>query len=168
VSYSFTTTSTFTRTHAKQLAAKVITDLYQCYVHYDRPSMDSIDDYQTELLELLAFEYVERYEFGFKKDGKRLLSFRYKVGADGGMHGDANAGNIYAKAVIDGAAYYNYLTPSDKWDKLTPKQRDDFEATLPFQRTAGSLPEDGDGYWQTDHGYNAGGVRVSRETFRPL
>lgn len=164
---SFSTTSTFTRTHAKQLAAKVIADLYQCSIHYDRPSSGSIEDYQTELTELLAFEYVEGYEFGFKNAGRRLLSFRYKVGADGGMTGDADAGNIYAKAVIDGASYYNYLTQSQKWWRLTQKQRDDFETRVPFQRTSGSLPEDGDGYWRTDHGYSAGGVRVSRETFRP-
>ena len=34
---TFTTTTTFTRTHAKHLAAKVIADLYQCSVLYDHP-----------------------------------------------------------------------------------------------------------------------------------
>lgn len=167
MSYSFTTTATFTRTHAKHLAAKVITDLYQCSVLYDRPSAESIDDFQTELIELLAHEYIERYEFGFKANGKRVLTFRYKVGADGGMHGDANAGAIYAKATVASASYYNILTPSSKWWNLTPAQRTSFEGGLPFQRPDGSLPDDGDGYWQNDHGYSAGGVRVTRETFRP-
>jgi hypothetical protein len=167
VSYSFTTTATFTRTHAKQLAAKVIADLYQCSVLYDSPSASSIPDYETELIEMLAFEYVDRYEFGFKKDGKRIVSFRYKVGADGGLHGDSNSGAIYAKAQVADATYYNSLTYGGKWSKLTQQQQDTFEAALPFQRTVASLPGDGAGYWQTDHGYNAGGVRVSRETFRP-
>ncbi|MGZ4798552.1 MAG: HORMA-1 domain-containing protein [Acidimicrobiia bacterium] len=167
MSYSFTTTATFTRTHAKHLAAKVIADLYQCSVLYDRPSPDSIDDYQTELIELLAHEYVERYEFGFKADDKRVLTFRYKIGADGGMHGDGNAGGVYAKAIVAGASYYNMVTTSTKWGLLNPAQRTSFESGLPFQRPDGSLPADGDGYWQSDHGYNAGGVRVTRETFRP-
>lgn len=167
MSYSFTTTSTFTRTHAKHLAAKVVTDLYQCSVLYDRPSVASIGDYEIELIEMLAHEYVERYEFGFKKDDKRILTFRYKVGADGGLHGDSNAGGIYAKATTDTAVYYNYLSYGGNWRKLTAAQQAAFEATLPFQRTSGSLPNDGDGYWQADHGYSAGGVRVTRETFRP-
>jgi hypothetical protein len=167
MSYGLTTTSTFTRTHAKHLAAKVVTDLYQCSVLYDEPSANSIGDYETELIEMLSREYVERYEFGFKRSGKRLLTFRYQVGADGGLHGDANAGGIYAKATIHGAGYYNYMSYSGKWLDLSEAQRAAFKATLPFQRTGGVLPDDGDGYWQADHGYSAGGVRVSRETFRP-
>jgi hypothetical protein len=167
MSSSFTATSSFTRTHAKQLAAKVVTDLYQCSILYDRPSTDNIDDYESELIEMLAYEYVERYEFGFKKDGKRVLTFRYKVGADGGMYGDSNAGAIYARATIEGASYYNHMSYSRKWLQLSDEERAAFKATLPIQRTNGYLPDDGDGYWQTDHGYSAGGVRVTRETFRP-
>jgi len=164
---SFTTTITFTRTHAKQLAAKVTADLYQCHVLYDRPSEDDLDDYQTELIEMLANEYVETYEFGFKKDDKRVLSWRYTVGSDGGLYGDSNAGNIYAKAAVADATYFNFMSYSDKWWKLTEDERAAFKGALPFQRTAGSLPGDGAGYWQVDHGYSAGGVRVERKTFRP-
>lgn len=164
---SSTTTATFTRTHAKHLAAKVITDLYQCYLLYDRPSRDSIDDYQTELIELLAGEYVYEYEFGFKKDGQRVLSWRYTVGPDGGLHGDGNAGAIYARAMVDTASYYNFLSYSSKWFTLTAQQREAVKAGLPFERGDGSLPGDGNGYWQSDHGYSAGGTRIDRKTFRP-
>lgn len=166
MSYSFTESETYTRTHAKKLASKVISDLYQFSVLYGHPSKDSIDDYQTELVEMLVYEYVERYEFGFKKNDKRVVSFRYKVGADGGMYGDSNAGSLYARANVDGAHYYNHMSYSQKWWDLTPTQRSNFENALPFQRTAGDLPQDGQGYWQTDHGYTAGGVQVTRETFR--
>ena len=165
---TFTTTTTFTKTHAKHLAAKVIADLYQCSMLYDRPSEAAIGDYETELIELLANEYVAHYEFGFKQDGKRLLSWHYTVGADGGLHGDSGAGAIYAKGKVADASYFNFLTPSSKWNKLTATQQSDFEGGLPFQRTAGSAPVDGNGYWQVDHGYSAGGVRVERRTFRPL
>jgi hypothetical protein len=165
---TFTTTSTFTRTHAKHLAAKVIADLYQCSMLYDRPDEDAIEDYETELLERLANEYVFSYEFGFNTDGKRLLSWHYTVGADGGLHGDSDAGGIYAKGKVAKATYFNFLTPSSKWNNLSAAQQSTFESTLPFQRTPGSAPVDGNGYWQIDHGYSAGGVRVERRMFRPL
>ena len=165
---TFTTTTTFTRTHAKHLAAKVIADLYQCSMLYERPCDADIERYETELIELLAHEYVASYEFGFKHDGKRLLTWHYTVGADGGLHGDSDAGGIYAKGKVADASYFNFLTPSSKWNNLTGAQQSDFESGLPFQRTPGSAPVDGNGYWQVDHGYSAGGVRVARRTFRPL
>jgi hypothetical protein len=167
MSSTFTTTATFTRTHAKKLASKVITDLYQCSIHYDHPSADELDDYQTELIEMLANEYVETYEFGFKKNDKRVLSWRYTVGPDGGLHDDSNAGNVYAKAKVARATYFNFMSYTAKWWKLTDAQRTSFKSGLPFQRVSGSLPGDGDGYWQVDHSYNAGGVSVERKTFRP-
>lgn len=168
MSTTFTTTTTFTRTHAKHLAAKVVADLYQCHVFYDRPSADDIDDYQTELVEMLANEYVESYEFGFKKNDKRVLTWRYTVGPDGGLHGDSDAGGIYAKATVAGATYFNFMTYSSKWAKLTDAQQAAFKSGLPIQRSSGSLPGDGEGYWHVDHGYSAGGVRLDRKTFRPL
>lgn len=162
-----TFTATFTRTHAKHLASKVITDLYQCSMFYDRPHEDDIEDYETELIEMLANEYVSNYEFGFKRDGKRVLTWHYTVGPDGGLHGDSIAGAIYAKAAVADAVYFNFMTYSGKWSKLTETQQTNFQKALPFQRTAGAAPVDGTGYWQTDHGYSAGGVRIERKTFRP-
>lgn len=167
MSYSFTTTTTFTRTHAKHLAAKVIADLYQCFILYDRPSVDNIGDYEAELIEMLAGQYVENYEFGFKKNDKRVLTWRYTVGADGGLHGDSNAGAIYGKAAIAGTVHFNHMSYTGKWWKLSDAQRASHKSGLAIQRANGSLPGDGDGYWQVDHGYAAGGVQVERRTFRP-
>jgi hypothetical protein len=164
---TFTTTVTFTRTHAKHLAAKVVADLYQCSVFYDRPAVDGIVDYETELIEMLANGYVESYEFGFKSNGKRIISWHYTVGADGGLHGDADAGGIYAKATVAQADYFNFMAYSHKWWDLNDAERATFRSGLPIQRRPGSGPSDGDGYWQVDHGYSAGGVRVERKTFRP-
>lgn len=165
---TFTISATFTRTHAKHLAAKVVADLYQCSVLYDRPAVDDIGDYETELIEMLANEYVYSYEFGFKSSGKRLLSWHYTVGADGGLRGgDTDAGGIYAKATVAQADYFNFMTYSSKWSNLADSQRASFKSGLPFDRTPGSSPTDGEGYWQVDHGYSAGGVRLDRKTFRP-
>lgn len=167
MTYSTTFSETFTRTHAKELAAKVITDLYQCSVLYDHPGVGSIADYQTELVEMLVRSYVASYEFGFKRNGKRVLTWRYTVGPDGGLHATADAGGLYAKAAVANARYYNFMDYTDKWCALTGAQRTAFKNSLPFQRISGSLPDDGDGYWETNHGYTAGGVRVERSTFRP-
>ena len=82
---------------------------------YDRPTEDAIDDYETELIEMLANGYVATYEFGFKKNDKRVLTWRYTVGADGGLHGDANAGALYAKAAVADATYFNFMTHSAEW-----------------------------------------------------
>jgi Bacterial HORMA domain family 1 len=165
---TFTTSATFTRTHAKHLAAKVIADLYQCSVFYGRPAVDTIEDYETELVEMLANEYVYSYEFGFKSSGRRLLTWHYRVGADGSLRGaDADSGGIYAKAAVAQADYFNFMTYSSKWSKLTDSQRSSFKSGLPIDRKPGSSPADGDGYWQADHGYSAGGIRLDRKTFRP-
>ncbi len=164
---TFTTTATFTRTHARHLAAKVVADLYQCSMFYDRPDADGLDDYQTELVEMLANEYASTYEFGFKENGKRVLTWYYTVGPDGGLHGDSNSGAIYAKGVVANATYFNHMSYTDKWWGLSATQRTNFKNALPFQRSAGDAPVDGNGYWQTDHRYTAGGVRISRKTFRP-
>jgi hypothetical protein len=164
---SSTFTTTFTRTHAKHLAAKVVADLYQCHIHYGFPSEQRVKDYESELVEMLINGYVTEYEFGFKQNNKRILTWAYTVGPDGGLVGDSEPGRIYARAAVAGATYFNFLTSSQKWADLPAAAKNAFENTLPFQRSAGSLPVDGDGYWVVDHGYSAGGIRIERKTFRP-
>lgn len=160
----------FTRTHAKYLASKVVADLYQCVRLYGRPSTDSIPDYEDELVELLVGEYVDEYEFGFKQDGKRVVSWQYSVTAGGDLAGggtDDGAGGVYARAKVAGAAYFNFLSYSQKWFDLASSDRDQIKATLPFSRSAGTLPTDGNGYWVQDKTYSSSGTSVARRTFRP-
>lgn len=161
------TTQTFTRTNAKYLASKVVADLYQCSRFYGKPAVANVADYETELIELLAAGYLADYEFGFKKDGKRIVTWQYTV-HDGDLVGtDDNSGRVYARADVSGSVYYNFASFSDKWFALTKAQRESFEASLPFQRTGGSLPVDGSGYWMSDKNYSNGGTAVTRRTFRP-
>ena len=49
MTYSYTTTSTFTRTHAIYLASKVAADLRQMQLFYGRPSNENIEAYIEEL-----------------------------------------------------------------------------------------------------------------------
>ena len=160
----------FTRTHAKYLASKVVADLYQCARLYGRPGAASIPDYEAELVELLVGGYVSKYEFGFKQDGKRVVSWQYAVSASGDMLGvstDDGAGGVYARAKVAGADYFNFLSYSQKWFDLASPDRDRIAATLPFSRTGGTLPADGNGYWIEDKTYSSTGTSVARRTFRP-
>lgn len=167
---STTASGSFTRTHAKHLASKVVADLYQCSRHYGRPTDTFVPHYESELVELLAGGYVANYEFGFKENDKRIVSWRYTVSSAGELIGgtDDRAGGIYARASIAGASFYNFLSHSTSWFSLTSDAKARVEASLPFSRTAGSLPTDGNGYWVADRNYSQGGALVARETFRPL
>lgn len=168
MSSTYTTSKTFTRTHARHLGSKVAADLRQCSLFYDAPDPDAVADYEAELVELLTGGYMDRYEFGFKRDGKRILSWRYVVGPDGDMDSvTGDAGSLYALAKTIGASYYNFVSYSDAWWALTPTERDKIKQALPISRASGSLPGDGNGYWAESRDYGAGGVRVTRQEFRP-
>jgi Bacterial HORMA domain family 1 len=164
---SYTYTQSFTRTHARHLASKVVADLYQCSLMYDRPSAESLPGYEEELVALLADGYVESYEFGFKRDGRRVLSWHYTVGPAGVLEGDSRSGSLLRGVDLGNAHYFNFLTHSSAWFGLTETARESIEANLPFRRTAGSAPSDGSGYWATEHAYSAGGVLVQRKVFKP-
>ena len=168
---TFSVTQTFTRTHARYLASKVVADLYQCARLYGRPLTDAIADYQTELVELLVDGYVRKYEFGFKKNGERVVSWQYRVTAAGDLTGGGTndgAGGVYARAKVADSSYFNFLSFSQKWFGLTQTEKDAVGDGLPFRRSSGTLPSDGDGYWLSDRSYSNGGMSLSRRTFRPL
>ena len=167
---TITATQTFTRTHAKHLASKVVADLYQCARLYGKPRTDEVADYETELVELLVGGYVAEYEFGFKKNGKRVVTWQYRVNAYGDLVGggaDDRAGGVYARAKVADATHFNFLSYSQKWRNLTPEARKALKDRLPIRRSPGALPADGNGYWVSDRTYSSGGVAVSRRTFRP-
>lgn len=170
MSYSSTRTeaSTFTLTHAKQLASKVTSDLQLCSTYYGSPSESELDNYEEELTLLLHYGYVEKYEFGFQKDNKRVVSWLYTVDPSGNLTtSDDRPGKVFSKAKIDGCRYFNFLTYSQKWLGLSKSERDLVYRKIPIKRTTGSGPVDGNGYWKNDHGYYRGGCSVARQTFIP-
>lgn len=161
---SYTYAETFTRTHARRLAGRVTTDLRQCSILYGNPSRSSLDDYQVELEELLLGGYVDKYQFGFKKDGRVVWSLRYTVGPDGALTG--GAGGVPGGADVTQAAWFNHLTYSWTWSLLSDSAREAVESKLPFARVTRSLPSDAHGYWEHDRTYAAGGVGLQRAVFR--
>ena len=167
---TITATQTFTRTHARYLASKVVADLYQCARLYGKPQTGQVTKYEEELVELLVGGYVAEYEFGFKKNGKRVVTWQYRVNVYGDLVGgdvDDRAGGVYARATVADSAYFNFLSHSQKWWNLTPGAMKTIEDQLPIHRSTGELPVDGDGYWGPDRTYSNGGVAISRRTFRP-
>lgn len=168
MSTTFTTSSTFTITEAKYLTSKIAADMHLCALYYGNPGEIAIRIYSEELAILLRDGYVEAYEFGYKKDGQRVVCWRYTVHADGSVSADDSPGKVVSFADISGAAFYNHLSPSQKWFGLGESERDRVKRSLPIQRSAGELPSDGSGYWVGDRQYSSSGVGCSRQTFRPF
>lgn len=76
---SFTRSSSFTITHARYLASKVAADMHLCAHYYGNPCEAWIRSYAEELAQYLNAGYLEEYEFGYKKNGVRVVTWRYKV-----------------------------------------------------------------------------------------
>src|ERR1700722_6545442 len=65
---SYTTTDTWSLTHARYVAGKVAADLRQMQQAYCRPSDQEIEDYLGELIAVLNDGYLETVTYGFKRD----------------------------------------------------------------------------------------------------
>ena len=77
MSSTYTFSTSFTITHARYLASKVAADMRQMNLHYGAPNLVQIPDYEEELAILLKGGYVWAYEFGFKRDEKRVVTCYY-------------------------------------------------------------------------------------------
>jgi Bacterial HORMA domain family 1 len=163
-SYSFA--DTFTRANARRLAGRVATDLHQSRILYGQPAAGRVEDYLTELEEMLAGGYLATYKFGFKKDERVLWALRYTVGPDGSLIG--NAGGVQRGVDITGGDWFTSLTPSSAWSELSSGARAALADKIPVVRVTGDSPSDSHGYWQADRTYADGGVGLVRETFRSL
>jgi hypothetical protein len=162
-----TASETWSLTYAKYLASKVTSDMWRCSQSYGSPSQDQINNYGTELALLLRDGYVAAYEFGFQKDNQRKISWRYTVDSSGNITTDDRPGKIVSGADITDASFFNQLTYSDGWFKLSQDERDRMKELLPIQRVMKDGPKDGNGYWQQDRTYSSSGVAMPRSTFRP-
>lgn len=168
MSYSFTTSETFSIIHARKLAAKVATDMHICAQYYGRPMEQEIRNYAEELAQYLYEGYIEEYEFGYKKDNKRIVSWRYKVDENGVLTTDERPGKVLPDVDISGAFFFNYLTQNSRFFQLSTAQQTRFKDALPVQRTGCDPPSDGLGYWIADRNYYSGGRGLNRQTFQPM
>jgi hypothetical protein len=165
---SFTTTESFTKTHARRLAAKVAADMHQCRQLYGSPAESSIEAYQDELVVMLAGQYLEAYEFGFETtDERRVVTWRYTVSSTGDLVG-GRSGGLFAAADVSRAQLFNQRTPNAAWWGLSPAERERIEGQHSVRRVTKSGPTDGNGYWAEERVYDSGGgVAMTRKEFRP-
>jgi hypothetical protein len=169
MSFSYTTSTTFTITHARYLASKIAADMHLCTQYYGQPSEQRIREYAEELAQYLNSGYVKRYEFGYKKpDNARVVTWRYDVDENGFITTDDRAGKVVPYVDVSIASFFNFLTWNDRFSRLTSQEQSRFKEGLPIQRTSGYPPTDGSGYWRTDRNYFSGGRGLSRQTFQPL
>lgn len=166
MSYTTTTTRTNTRTWAAYLASKVAADLKRCQRYYGEPNDEWIDMYVEELTEFLVAGYLKSMEYGFKKSDKRVVTLLYEVDSRGNLSDD-RSGGVYAHADRTGASWFSFASYSAEYFALSESQKEAFKKKLPFARSSGYGPSDGDGYWTTDRSYAQDGSGVQRRTFRP-
>ncbi len=169
MTYTYTSTCTFTRTRAEYVASKVAADLRRLnafYGHSGHPTETEVACYYRELVEYLVNDYLDSVEYGFKRSDQRVVCLRYKVETSGSLS-DSHAGGVYARADISGANWFSYLWSNSRFSSLSPDAWRAFRAKLPFLRSVGDPPKDGQGYWMTDRVYSLDGVGTQRQVFRP-
>lgn len=165
--FTFTQSATFTVTHARHLASKIAADLNACSRLHGQPSLSTVEKYNEELVELLRYGYLSQYEFGFKRNDQRVLSWSYEVDASGSISSDDRAGKMSAYIDLSGTSFFNFMWPSSKYYDLTSDQQSAFDESHPVDRISGEPPSDGAGCWSsTEKNYSAGGTGVSRRSFR--
>jgi hypothetical protein len=163
---SYTYNETFTITHAKQLAAKVATDLKRLQRFYGYPTDSAIDSYEKEVIHFLKNGYLKEVTYGFKKDDKWIeptLKYTAKELANSGL--DDDPGKVRPGADTSGASFYSYMTYTQAYFNITSDERVKFEEGLPFQRTGAAYP-DTDGYFSNDRAYYSGGKGLDRSSLK--
>lgn len=166
-SFSYTDTLTFTRTHAKHMAAKVATDLKRMQRFYGRPTDRQIADYEAEAIEFLKEGYLGTVMYGFRRNGNWIEpTLRYTArDLAGASVNDDDPGRVRPGAHVAGASFYSYLTYSSSWERLSALEKEVFRCRLPFRRNG--APQLGiDGYLHPDLVYSAGGRALERATVR--
>jgi hypothetical protein len=163
---SYTRSETFSIINARRLGAKVATDMYLCAQYYGEPTETAIRNYAEELAQYLNEGYIEEYEFGFKRNGNRVVSWCYKVDEAGLLTTDDKAGKIVPYSDVSGATFFNFLTQNKRYFDRPTEEREAFKAKLPVTRTPGSAPADGLGYWTSDRNYYSGSRGLGRQTFQ--
>ena len=164
---TYTKTATFTITHARHLSSKVAADMHLCAQYYGQPLEESIRKYAEELAQYINEGYIQEYEFGYKKNNQRVVSWRYRVDENGVLTADDRSGKVVPYVDVTGASFFNFLTQNSRYFQLSQAERARFKGGLPIQRTDGEPPSDGSGYWTSDRNYYSGGCGLNRQTFQP-
>lgn len=169
MSYSLTvsSTTTFTVTHARHMAAKVAADLKRMQRFYGKPSDAHINDLEQELIAFLKAGYLDTVTYGFKRADQFIEpTLRYTAkDLAGGSASDDDPGLIQPRKNVDGADFHSYMTYAAAWWAISQAERDSFKKELPVQRNGAPEPTIG-GYLSADRTYSSGGRALNRSSVR--
>lgn len=161
MAYTTTYNNTFTVTHADHIASKIAADLYQLFRLYGSPSESDINNYVKEISILLAGGYLKSVDYGFKKDGKWILTLCYSIDESSGIFKDDNAGKIPFGVDISNAIWGSFLWKNNRFTSLPSDEQIKIISSIPVKRSDGSDPKQGI-VGLADKVYSAGGVNANR------
>lgn len=162
--YTVSETTTFTLTHAKHMAAKIVTDLKRLQRFYGYPSDATIANYETEAIELLKAGYLGTLTYGFRRNGMWIEPTLRYTARDllGASANDNDPGRVRPGADITGASFCSYLIYAPGVSEAAQAA---FQERMPFNR--GGAPEPSiNGYLINDLTYSAGGRALDRASVR--
>ncbi len=164
---SYTFNKTFSYSDAKNLAAKVATDLKRIQRFYHEPSDSRIANYEAEIVELLKDGYLDTVTYGFQKDGDWTEpTIQYTAKDLANTSGDDDdPGRIKPGADVKGATFRSFLTHTPAWDSLSEGDKIEYENNLPIKRTGAAEPGV-NGYMSQDKTYTSGSKSLNRFTVK--
>lgn len=168
-SFSLSGSITFSLTHARQLGAKVATDLKRMQRFYGSPSDAAILAFETEIVELLKDGYLDKITYGFKKGDDWIIpSLKYTALELSDENAtDDDPGRVPPGADISGTEFTSFLSRNSSYWNKTDSEREAFNNKLPFQRTTGEEPGT-NGYFSSDRSYSSGGRGLNRSSLKSL
>jgi hypothetical protein len=159
---SYTTTESWSRTHARYIAGKVAADLRQMQQAYGQPADQHLNDLIDELVTYLADGYLDCVEYGFRRGESWVVAHKYTAAELGTSAADDRSGRIRRGADVTGAYWWSYLVRNSHWWSLSQAERDRYEAGIAIKRVPGSGASPLSGGWAPERSYASGGGGVSR------
>ena len=163
--YTTTESKTFTVTHARHIATKIGTDLKRLQRFYGEPIDGDIIEYEKEVIALLAGDYLDSIEYGFKRNHNNewCVALKYEARSGGILISDDTPGRIPTGVNVGGCTFKSFLITNHKWSNLSLDRQNQIyaDAKVSVTRTSGSEP---DGNWKYDKTYSAGGRGVIRSS----
>ncbi|HEV2362234.1 MAG TPA: hypothetical protein VGS21_11070 [Acidimicrobiales bacterium] len=168
---TFTTSKTFTITHARYITSKVAADLRQLQIFYGSPDNDRIAAFAEEAAILLRDGYLDRVDYGFKRNvsflgEKWVLLLRYT--ARNGVLADDHAGRVPPGVDVSRARFSSFLSYSTKFVLLPRAEQARIEADLPISRSPANESGFVSGTWGGERTYSSSGEGLGRSVFRPI
>lgn len=159
---TYTTTETWSRTHARYIAGKVAADLRQMQQEYGKPTEEHLNDLLEELVSYLADDYLDYVEYGFRRGDTWVVAHKYTAAQLGSSAADDRSGRIRRGADITDAYWSSMLVTNWRFANLSLTERDRYEAEIKIKRSACSGATPSSGTWAAERSYSSGGGSVSR------